>query len=218
VARETLSAVEATLPSDHANPWKAAFWLQAALFLAAILAGLYWGYVALGRLQRAKLAAEREVATATELVDRLRAERIGDTSAKSIILEGPLTEIIDGDTVTLRMGNHEYCVRLHGIHAPELDQPFGEEAAQFVGQLVDSDQIQVRLTGADQDGQLVGVLLNNGRSINLELVQAGLAWSYQDCAPEDKELALGEERARAVKAGLWADPEAVAPWEWRKRN
>ena len=58
----------------------------------------------------------------------------------------------------------------------------------------------------------------DGRSINLELVEAGLAWWYEKYAPDDTPLAEAEAKARAEKRGLWADPDAVPPWKWRKRN
>ena len=35
-------------------------------------------------------------------LDQLQAEHVGTAGPKPIILEGPLTEIIDGDTVTLK--------------------------------------------------------------------------------------------------------------------
>ena len=68
------------------------------------------------------------------------------------------------------------------------------------------------------DARLVGVLSVDGKSLNMELVEAGLAWWYQRYAPDDRELAEAEKEARAAKRGLWADSDAVAPWEWRKRN
>ncbi len=33
----------------------------------------------------------------------------------------------------------------------------------------------------------------------------------------DPEFKVQEAAARAAGAGLWADQEPVAPWEWRKR-
>ncbi len=55
-------------------------------------------------------------------------------------------------------------------------------------------------------------------SLNRELVKAGFAWWYRRYAPDDETLAQLEHEARAAKRGLWADPHAVAPWEWRGRR
>ncbi len=60
------------------------------------------------------------------------------------------------------------------------------------------------------------VLLPDGRSLNHELVKAGFAWWYRKYAPEDDTLKQLEEEARQAKRGLWVDPHAVPPWEWRK--
>ena len=150
--------------------------------------------------------------------NRLQAAPFGLAAPKPIILKSPLIEIIDGDTVTIKAGSHEYRIRLHGIDCPESDQPFGDQAAETLAHLVDPDEVECRLTGADRYGRLVGVLSVDGKSVNLELVEAGLAWWYEQYAPDDEKLAEAENEVRAVKRGLWVDSEAVAPWEWRKRN
>jgi len=41
---------------------------------------------------------------------------------------------------------------------------------------------------------------------------------YQKYAPGDAVLEGLEKEAREAKKGLWADPQPVPPWEWRKRK
>ena len=68
----------------------------------------------------------------------------------------------------------------------------------------------------DRYGRTVGeVLLPDGRSLNRELVRAGLAWWYRRYAPDDQTLEQLEREARAAQRGLWADPNPVSPWKWR---
>jgi micrococcal nuclease len=43
-----------------------------------------------------------------------------------------------------------------------------------------------------------------------------MAWWYQQFARREMVLAALEQEARDAKRGLWSDPHAVAPWEWRK--
>jgi endonuclease YncB( thermonuclease family) len=62
------------------------------------------------------------------------------------------------------------------------------------------------------------VLLPDGRSLNHELVGAGLAWWYRRYAPGDLDLERLESEAREAKRGLWADAEPVPPWEWRRQT
>jgi hypothetical protein len=60
------------------------------------------------------------------------------------------------------------------------------------------------------------VVLPDGKLLNHELVGQGMAWWYRKYAPADRELERLEQEARAAKRGLWSQPGAVPPWEWRK--
>ena len=60
------------------------------------------------------------------------------------------------------------------------------------------------------------MIVLDGRTINLEMVQEGWAWHYKhfDNSPE---FAEAERKARTAKLGLWADTqEPVAPWDFRE--
>ena len=59
-------------------------------------------------------------------------------------------------------------------------------------------------------------LLPNGMNLNHELVKQGWCWWYKKYAPGDTVLEGLEHEAREAKKGLWADPQLVPPWEWRK--
>jgi len=59
------------------------------------------------------------------------------------------------------------------------------------------------------------VLLAEGAHVNHALVKQGL-W-YQKYAPRDTALEGLEKDAREGRKGLWADPQPVPPWEWRKK-
>ena len=60
------------------------------------------------------------------------------------------------------------------------------------------------------------MVLPDGRNLNRELVNAGLAWWYRQYARNDRELERMEAEARKAKRGLWADLNPVPPWEWRR--
>jgi endonuclease YncB( thermonuclease family) len=62
------------------------------------------------------------------------------------------------------------------------------------------------------------VLLSDGTNVNHELVKDGWCWWYRKYAPENTELESLEKDAREAKKGLWADPQPVPPWEWRKQK
>lgn len=125
--------------------------------------------------------------------------------------------ISDGDTLTVLTAEKQPVkVRLHGIDAPETGQDFGTRAKQAASELAFGQQVTVREVDKDRYGRTVAeVILPNGRSLNRELVRAGYAHWYRQYAPDDRELASLEAEAKAAKRGLWAQPGAVPPWEWR---
>ena len=61
-------------------------------------------------------------------------------------------------------------------------------------------------------------LLPDGTNVNHKLVQEGWCWWYRNYALGDTALEGLEEEAREEQKGLWADPQPVPPWEWRKRK
>ena len=63
---------------------------------------------------------------------------------------------------------------------------------------------------------LYGGLLPDG-NVNQELVKQGWCWRYRKYAPGDTVLKELENEAREARKGLWADPQPMPPWEWRKK-
>jgi len=58
----------------------------------------------------------------------------------------------------------------------------------------------------------------NGTTANRLQVQDGMAWANQQAKGKflrDKTLVGIQGDAQKKKLGLWAEPGAVAPWEWR---
>jgi endonuclease YncB( thermonuclease family) len=80
--------------------------------------------------------------------------------------------IIDGDTI--RIGKTK--VRLAGIDAPELDQPYGQKSKWAMVRICKGQSIRVELTGETSYDRLVGTCyLPDGRDIGAELIKEGLA-------------------------------------------
>lgn len=123
--------------------------------------------------------------------------------------------VSDGDTLTaLDEDDKRHKVRLHGIDAPETNQPFGTKAREALGRLTVKKTATFRLHGTDRYGRDLARVEVDGEDVNVELVKAGFAWHYvrYDHSPE---LASAEREARTEKRGLWADKEPTPPWEWR---
>ena len=137
---------------------------------------------------------------------------------------GKVVAVADGDTVSvLRDGTTTVKIRLDGIDCPEKKQAFGTRAKQFTSDLAFGKTVKVIEKEKDRYGRTVGdIILEDGRSLNQELVRAGMAWWYRHYAPKDTELEALEAEARAGKLGLWIDADTAAPpippWAWRKEK
>lgn len=132
--------------------------------------------------------------------------------------------VIDGDTITI-LGDDDKSerIRLASIDAPEKGQDFGQRSKQYLDSLIFKKYVFVQRTDTDQYGRTIAFIsfskTDFKNSINHQMVRAGLAWHYKRYS---KDLSLDEleKEARHARRGLWVQPNAIAPWEFRraKRN
>ena len=100
--------------------------------------------------------------------------------------------------------------------SPELGQPFGKRAKKSLSDLVFGKRVEVQSVGRDRYGRVLATVRQKGTDINLAQVERGMAWAYRT----NRKAAIrdAQAEAKASRAGLWADPGALSPWEWRKRR
>lgn len=116
-------------------------------------------------------------------------------------------EVSDGDTFKLSDGK---TFRLYGVNAPEVKEPYFEEAKTFTQNLVLGKEIsfeQEENYKVDKFGRTLGYVFVGGINLNIELVKNGLAKvvlyekrakiKYQD------ELLSAENEANANMVGVW---------------
>ena len=126
-----------------------------------------------------------------------------------------VVSVHDGDTLrAIDPQKVEHKVRLSGIDAPELGQPFGRVARDRLRELALRQQVAVQVHDQDRYGRDLATLEAGGEDLNRQLVAEGLAWHFTRYS-DDARLAAAEAEARAAGRGLWADPKPVPPWEWR---
>ena len=139
------------------------------------------------------------------------------TTAQSAELTGRVVGVHDGDTITLLVaGNQQVKVRLAGIDAPELAQPYGQKAKQALSDLAFGKDARVESAGPDKYGRTLGTVYVGAVNVNAMLIQKGVAWVYRQY-PHPPEWERLEEFARNTSAGLWAlqPDQRMPPWEWR---
>ena len=146
---------------------------------------------------------------------------------------GKVVGVHDADTIVVeREDGKSEKIRLFGVDAPEIKvpgrwktQPYARVAAKFVRALLLGDDAGAEvavLEMGESYGRVVGftVQLENGLTVQEELLLAGLAWVdpryCRKSIPECLYWMELEAQAREERRGLWAGPDPVAPWEWRK--
>ncbi len=132
---------------------------------------------------------------------------------------GRVTHVTDGDTLWVRKAGvtEPFKVRLEGVDAPEICQAHGEASRQALAGLVLNEVVVVHGKRRDSYGRLVARLSVHGDDVGSSMVAQGHAWSYhyrKDRGP----YAAQETHARAARRGLFAQPNAAQPREFRKRH
>lgn len=143
---------------------------------------------------------------------------VPDAAANSITFEAMVIDVKDGDTIIVLRNKTRLTVKLPGIDAPELDQPYGPEAKRFAAKLVKGRVVAIET--AQAGNPIYGVVrFSKKRMLAYEMVKAGLAWTTS----MDKSSMFGEvqETAKAARLGLWVnseEEEPIPPWEWRAKK
>ena len=124
---------------------------------------------------------------------------------------------IDGDTLEV----DGVRVRLHGIDAPEYEQPCwfhgrhwlcGREATRVLANQLHDRQVVCEIRDRDVYGRVVATCSIAGGDLNAWMVAEGWAFAYRRYS---RAYLPEESRARAAKRGIWRG-EVLAPWDWRK--
>lgn len=122
----------------------------------------------------------------------------------------------DGDSIEVLLeGNKNIVIRLAEIDCPEKNQPYGKKAKAFVSDLIFGKEITYVKTDQDRYGRTIAKVYFKGAYLSETLIKNGLAW-HNTKHSKSKYLASLEREARKNKIGLWAAPNPIAPWEWRK--
>jgi endonuclease YncB( thermonuclease family) len=137
------------------------------------------------------------------------------------LLEGFVTDVHDGDTITLSSGAAVYQIRLDSIDAPELAQPFGHTSQSTLSAAVLGKPVRVAYTKTDQYDRIVGAVFTDScQYVNLNQVSKGMAWFYKayQCeisATLRTQFSQAQGSAAGADLGLWANTNPEAPWFYR---
>ena len=142
--------------------------------------------------------------------------------ANSWSWSGEVVGITDGDTITVLNSKtlKDVKIRLYGIDTPERGQAFSKRGRQFTSEFAYGKVVEVKVMATDRYGRTVAMIYVDKTLLNEEFVKAGLAWVYwkychHPICESWKNFQIG---ARMDKRGLWADPDRIPPWEFRRKK
>lgn len=121
------------------------------------------------------------------------------------------SQVLDGDTCKTADGAK---IRFLAIDAPEKDQRYGMESKTYLTNLILNKDVTLVGNKKDLYGRSLRYVMLNGVNVNETMIRSGNSWVY--LVGKKSPLRNLENTARKEKLGLWADPEPVAPWIFRK--
>ena len=136
-----------------------------------------------------------------------------------------IRRVIDGDSLEVKYAGlfsflrRSFPVRLYGIDAPELAQPYGQESRKQLEALVRRGGIRMEVIATDRYGRTVGLLYRRrrrGQSVNAEMVRSGMAWWYRRYGGRDLGFPEAEAEAKRRRRGVWRHGDRIRrPWDYR---
>ena len=139
------------------------------------------------------------------------------------VVQGRVIAVHGGDVLTLVAAqSREHKLRLAYIETPVLEQTFGEEAQTALAALVLNREVKVQILDSAGDGpQQAEVISPSGTTVNLELLNRGLAWhNYFDRQPaaERERYRAALLKAQRERRGMWALDRLEMPQDLRARQ
>ena len=131
--------------------------------------------------------------------------------------EAKVVSVHDGDTITVRT-TETIKIRLSGVDAPELKQAHGQTSKQALANLVFGKTVTVTPVNKDRYGRTVAKIKADDREVGFQLVSTGNAWWYEQYDKHNTVYQQAQADAQVAKLGLWANPNPMPPWDFRKKG
>ncbi len=136
-----------------------------------------------------------------------------------------IRRVIDGDSLEVKYAGlfsflrKPFQVRLYGIDAPELAQPFGPEAREQLTSLVRGSGLRLQEVAKDRYGRTVGLVYPGARRrecVNVAMVRCGMAWWYRRYGGRELGFPEAEAEAKTRRRGVWRNGQrSQRPWDYR---
>jgi len=129
-------------------------------------------------------------------------------------------DVLEGDILLVYSAGATQKMRLYGVACPVHGQPFHDRARFLANNLSLQRSVEITPVFRDSDGIQNALVRIEGVSdyLNNQLVGYGLAW-VRPCDSKSRlceEWKKQEAFAQMNFIGLWAQPPAIAPWDWKR--
>ncbi len=128
-------------------------------------------------------------------------------NSQSNAIEIKVARIIDGDTFVTETGEK---VRLIGINAPEITDIFGEEAKQYLAQIIEGKTVDLLVDHISNDrdryNRLLRYVVLNGVDINKKMLLDGYAFAYLKYHfDKEEEYKQAQLEGKINSNGIWSN-------------
>ena len=138
-------------------------------------------------------------------------------------IEGKVVSVENGDTIIVQVKGsvpYTYLVKLRAVDAPDIGQPYFENARKTLSKLILKKDVKVAVHTTYSRGMIIGTVYHDDRDVGLGLLERGLAWhfkrfAYQQHDIERKSYSDAQEYALNAGLGIWSDDRPTPPWVFR---
>lgn len=136
-------------------------------------------------------------------------------------LFGTVTEIDDGDTITIICLKRPLKVHLMGIDAPAKEQAYADVSRQHLSDLILNKLVVVEYSGLGDNALIVGKVFLKEMDVGAQMIRDGVAWydrTFDTMLSESQRqtYAACELAARTEHRGIWQDRNPLPPWEFKE--
>jgi micrococcal nuclease len=122
-----------------------------------------------------------------------------------------VVEVVDGDTIKVRLNDKIETVRLIGIDAPENDKCFSPDATSNAQKVLLNQQVRLKADKSQNNRDVYGrllryVFLEDGANFNRLMITEGYAKEYTFISPykHQSKFKKAQQEAKRAEKGLWS--------------
>ena len=136
----------------------------------------------------------------------------------------------DGDTLQVFKNGEKIKIRMACIDAPEKKQELGIASRDYLRSLLNKNPNKLRVVKSGDGGWgrvVAEVFIPTGNGdeeipVNAMMIRSGMAHFYSEfaknCSDNADQYAQLEKEAQRSRLGIWKNPNAMSPSEFRRKN